>query len=179
MFASFSVVPQCLSTIPFCSWCLGTAVLNFMLFSPHHFLNMSDLNSDPASDLILLMLFKFLSRQGKFDISCSIPSMHASDNLSLSSIALKILQYLSHNMRKWLTLGSFDIPIGSRLGTVSTWISSRFIYIWLSWFCSWMCWYLHSFAWYTYRIWAFYNKYVPINLPYFRCSWNIMIITKS
>ena len=91
MFANFGIALQFLSTIPFCSWCLVAAVLNFMLFSPHYFLNMSDLNSDPASDLIWLMLFKFLSRQGNFDISYSIPSIHASDDLSLSHIALHLI----------------------------------------------------------------------------------------
>ena len=53
-----------------------------------------------------------------------MPSIHASVDLSYIPINLKLLEYLSHSIRKWLFLDSDDNPSGSGLGTVSTYISS-------------------------------------------------------
>ena len=58
-------------------------------------------------------------------MNCSIPSVHASDDLHLSTIALKILEYLSHIFKKKIHLVSFEITIGSGLGPVLTWLYSR------------------------------------------------------
>lgn len=92
--------------------------IELYIVSPHHILNISNLYSDSASDLIWLILFRFLSRHEKLDICCSIPSIHVSDHLSWSPITLKILEYLSHNIRKQLNLESLQIPMDSGLGTV-------------------------------------------------------------
>ena len=59
-FANLTIVPQCLSTNPFCSRCLGAAVSKFILFPPHHFLEVSDQNSNPVSDLMCDIFFILL-----------------------------------------------------------------------------------------------------------------------
>ena len=64
----------------------------------------------------------------EFGILDNIPSMalaHSNEDLSFMGATLKILEYLSQNIRKNLDLDSFDTPKGSGLGTVSTCISSR------------------------------------------------------
>ena len=94
------MVPQRLSTSPFCSWCLGAAVVNLIFLSEHYFLKVSDMNSEPASDQMWLMLFILLSLVGMLEVSNSIPSIQASDDLSLIPMSLKIREYLSHMIRK-------------------------------------------------------------------------------
>ena len=52
--------------------------MNLIFLSEHHFLKVSDLNSEPASDLMWLMLLILLSLVGILDVNNSIPSMQAS-----------------------------------------------------------------------------------------------------
>ena len=67
----------------------------FILFSPHHFLKVSDLNSNPASDLMCDIFFILLPNIENFDMSCSMPSIHASDVLSLIPIVLFIISLVA------------------------------------------------------------------------------------
>ena len=99
-FASFIIVPQCLSTRPFCSWCLGATMVNLMLFSLQHFLNVSNLNSIPASVLIWDIFLSFVLLFGILDTRSSISSIYASVDSSYIPINLKVVEYLSHNIRK-------------------------------------------------------------------------------
>ena len=71
-----------------------------MFFSEHHFLKVSDLNSVPASDLIWVIDLIFLDGEGMLEVNNSIPSIQASLDLSWMPMRRKILENLSHSIKK-------------------------------------------------------------------------------
>ena len=64
------------------------------------FISVPQCLSLPASILILEIFFSFLLLFGILDTRTSMPSIHASFDLSCIPINLKLLEYLSHNSRK-------------------------------------------------------------------------------
>ena len=71
------------------------------------------------------MSLAVLFELGILDSIVSIALAHCKDDLFFIPAILKILEYLSQNIKKYLCLVSVYSPTGSGLGTVSTCISSR------------------------------------------------------